>query len=113
MTGKKHNYDEDKIKSLSSLEHIRKRSGMYIGRVGDGADYDRTGGYVNCANEFFNYIKKKRLKTKLIFINDGPGLLIGSMWNDYAALEKSWQGKIMVLTLRMVTERITKEWLNV
>ena len=39
-TTKQHNYDEDKIKSLSSLEHIRKRTGMYIGRVGDGADYD-------------------------------------------------------------------------
>jgi len=37
---RKHNYDEDKIKSLSSLEHIRKRTGMYIGRVGDGSDYD-------------------------------------------------------------------------
>jgi topoisomerase IV subunit B len=36
----KHNYDEDKIKSLSSLEHIRKRTGMYIGRVGDGTNYD-------------------------------------------------------------------------
>ncbi|MBZ5497357.1 MAG: type IIA DNA topoisomerase subunit B [Acidobacteriia bacterium] len=40
MTTKPHNYDEDKIKSLSSLEHIRKRTGMYIGRIGDGADYD-------------------------------------------------------------------------
>jgi topoisomerase-4 subunit B len=41
MTTKKHhNYDEDKIKSLSSLEHIRKRTGMYIGRVGDGTEYD-------------------------------------------------------------------------
>jgi topoisomerase IV subunit B len=40
MTVKTHNYDEDKIKSLSSLEHIRKRTGMYIGRVGDGSDYD-------------------------------------------------------------------------
>jgi topoisomerase-4 subunit B len=39
-TTKQHNYDEDKIKSLSSLEHIRKRTGMYIGRVGDGSDYD-------------------------------------------------------------------------
>jgi len=39
-TSRKHNYDEDKIKSLSSLEHIRKRTGMYIGRVGDGTDYD-------------------------------------------------------------------------
>ncbi len=35
-----HNYDENKIKSLSSLEHIRKRTGMYIGRVGDGSEYD-------------------------------------------------------------------------
>lgn len=40
MISKPHNYDEDKIKSLSSLEHIRKRSGMYIGRIGDGSDYD-------------------------------------------------------------------------
>jgi len=40
MTTKPHNYDEDKIKTLSSLEHIRKRTGMYIGRVGDGSDYD-------------------------------------------------------------------------
>ena len=41
MTKRKHhNYDEDKIKSLSSLEHIRKRTGMYIGRVGDGSEYD-------------------------------------------------------------------------
>ena len=39
-TTRQHNYDEDKIKSLSSLEHIRKRTGMYIGRVGDGSDYD-------------------------------------------------------------------------
>jgi len=36
----RHNYDEDKIKTLSSLEHIRKRTGMYIGRTGDGSDYD-------------------------------------------------------------------------
>jgi topoisomerase-4 subunit B len=39
-TKRQHNYSEDKIKSLSSLEHIRKRTGMYIGRVGDGTDYD-------------------------------------------------------------------------
>ncbi len=31
-------YDESKIKTLSSLEHIRLRSGMYIGRLGNGSD---------------------------------------------------------------------------
>src|SRR5258708_23374922 len=38
--GKKHNYDESKIKTLSSLEHIRLRTGMYIGRIGNGSHYD-------------------------------------------------------------------------
>ena len=33
-------YDESKIKTLSSLEHIRLRTGMYIGRLGDGSDMD-------------------------------------------------------------------------
>src|SRR5437899_10310537 len=37
---KKHNYDESKIKTLSSIEHIRLRTGMYIGRIGSGAHYD-------------------------------------------------------------------------
>jgi topoisomerase-4 subunit B len=34
------NYDESKIKTLSSLEHIRLRTGMYIGRLGDGGNPD-------------------------------------------------------------------------
>src|SRR5580658_3028704 len=36
----KHVYDESKIKTLSSLEHIRLRTGMYIGRIGNGTHYD-------------------------------------------------------------------------
>lgn len=36
----KHVYDESKIKTLSSLEHIRLRTGMYIGRIGNGSNPD-------------------------------------------------------------------------
>ena len=61
--------------------------------------------------EILNYAKKRQLRTKVIFINDGPGLLLGSMWDDYAKLENSRPGKILVATLRMVSERITREWL--
>src|SRR5216110_3815677 len=37
---KQHVYDESKVKTLSSLEHIRLRTGMYIGRIGDGSHYE-------------------------------------------------------------------------
>lgn len=80
---------------------------------GGAQEDDRTGGYRECANEILRYAAKKRLKQlKVIFLNDGPGLLLGSMWNDYNYLEKSGHGRIRVATLRMVPERITAEWLE-
>jgi hypothetical protein len=79
---------------------------------GGAQEDDRTGGYHNCANEILNYTESHKMKTKVIFLNDGPGLLLGSMWNDYASLENSRSGKIMVVTLRMIPERITLDWLR-
>lgn len=78
---------------------------------GGAQEDDRIGGYKNCADEILSYAKKQGLNIKVIFLNDGPGLLLGTMWDDYARLEKSWSGKIMVLTLRMVSERLTHDWL--
>jgi hypothetical protein len=84
----------------------------YDGDRGGAQEDDRTGGYANCANEFLRYAQSKGITTKLIFLNDGPGLLLGSMWNDYANLEQSWHNEIMVLTLRMMAERLTINWLT-
>jgi len=36
--GKQRSYDESTIKTLDALEHIRLRTGMYIGRIGDGSN---------------------------------------------------------------------------
>lgn len=79
---------------------------------GGAQEDDRTGGYTNCADEILTYAKEHDLKTNVMFMNDGPGLLSGSMWNDYAKLETRWPGKIMVFTLRMFEERITTHWLH-
>lgn len=79
---------------------------------GGAQEDDRTGGYSNCTNEFLGYAQSKGIKPKLLFLNDGPGLLLGSMWDDYAKLEQSWHNNIMVLTLRMVAERLTMNWLT-
>ena len=78
---------------------------------GGAQEDDRPGGYKNCADEILAYCKKKRMGTKVIFLNDGPGLLLGSMWSDYADIEKRGRGKILVTTLRMLDERLTKDWL--
>jgi hypothetical protein len=83
----------------------------YDGDRGGAQEDDRTGGYANCANEFLAYAQANNLTTKLIFLNDGPGLLLGSMWDDYAKLEQSGAGKIMVLTLRMLPARLRMDWL--
>ncbi|MEI6211224.1 MAG: toprim domain-containing protein [bacterium] len=39
-TSPQHQYDESKIQTLSAVEHIRKRTGMYIGRTSDGGQYE-------------------------------------------------------------------------
>lgn len=79
---------------------------------GGAQEDDRTGQYRDCAQEMLGYAKRRKLNLKVIFVNDGPGLLLGSMWNDYARLEASWPGKVKVVTLRMVAERITAKWLR-
>lgn len=85
----------------------------YDGDRGGAQEDDRTGGYRDCANEVLSFAKKKGLRgLKVIFLNDGPGLLLGSMWSDYARLEHSGKGKIKVVTLRMVPERIAADWLE-
>lgn len=80
---------------------------------GGSQEDDRTGGYQSCASEIFAYAKSKSMKKlKVIFINDGPGLLLGSMWDDYAKLEESHPKRVMVATLRMIPDRLTLDWLR-
>ena len=78
---------------------------------GGAQEDDRTGQYRDCANELLNYAQKKGIPLKVIFLNDGPGLLLGSMWSDYAYIENLHPGLIKVVTLRMIPERITMKWL--
>lgn len=79
---------------------------------GGSQEDSRPGEYRDCAREILSYAAEHDLPTKVIFLNDGPGLLLGSMWRDYARLEASGKGKILVTTLRMVPERLTSEWLT-
>lgn len=84
----------------------------YDGDRGGAQEDDRIGGYTDCVKEILQYTEKRGMSTKVIFVNDGPGLLLGSMWRDYSNLEDINPGRVMVLTLRMFKERLTAGWLS-
>jgi topoisomerase IV subunit B len=82
-------YDESKVKTLSSLEHIRMRPGMYIGRLGDGSNPD-DGIYVllkevidNAVDEYIMGYGKKidiSIKDNLVSVRDfGRGIPLGKV----------------------------------
>src|SRR6266850_3695030 len=86
---KKQIYDESKIKTLSSLEHIRLRTGMYIGRIGDGSHYD-DGCYIllkevidNAVDEFIMGAGKEiqiNIEEKAVTVRDfGRGIPLGKV----------------------------------
>jgi topoisomerase-4 subunit B len=84
-------YDESSVQSLDALAHIRLRSGMYIGRLGDGSHPD-DGIYVmlkeavdNSVDEFIMGHGKKievnlNQKTSTVTIRDyGRGIPLGKV----------------------------------
>jgi len=82
-------YDEKTIKTLSSLEHIRLRPGMYIGRLGDGTNPD-DGIYIlikevidNSIDEFIMGFGKKievAIAEGIITVRDfGRGIPLGKV----------------------------------
>lgn len=83
------NYSEDNIRSLDWKEHIRLRPGMYIGKLGDGKDYD-DGIYIllkevidNCIDEFvMGHGKKIEIKIEdgKVSVRDyGRGIPLGKV----------------------------------
>ncbi|NOY36236.1 MAG: type IIA DNA topoisomerase subunit B [Chlorobi bacterium] len=83
------NYSEDTIKTLDWREHIRKRPGMYIGKLGDGSSQD-DGIYVllkevmdNAVDEYMMGFGKKitvTIKDKVVSVRDyGRGIPLGKL----------------------------------
>ncbi len=89
MPNVRHHYDESKIKTLSSLEHIRLRTGMYIGRIGDGSQYE-DGIYIllkevvdNAVDEFIMGYGKRidvTIENQTVTVRDfGRGIPLGKL----------------------------------
>jgi hypothetical protein len=79
---------------------------------GGAQEDDRTGGNRDKVTDILRYADTYELPLKVFFLNDGPGLTLGSMWDDYSALENNGKGRVMVCTLKMLDERFTRDWLE-
>ncbi|SEU38822.1 hypothetical protein [Stigmatella erecta] len=79
---------------------------------GGAQEDDRTGQNHDKATTLQNYAARAGIPLKVLFLNDGPGLTLGSMWRDYAALEAEGNGRTLVCTLKMLSERLTSQWLE-
>lgn len=96
-------YNEERVLAIGLARYDSDRGGAQ--------EDDRPGQYRSAIDEIFGYANSRGLSAKIILLNDGPGLLLGSMWDDYIKLEGGYPGRVMVMTLRMVPERLTRRWL--
>ncbi|MEK9151221.1 MAG: hypothetical protein AAB547_01170 [Patescibacteria group bacterium] len=79
---------------------------------GGAQEDDRIKGYSDNVTDILSYSKKFNKDLKILFLNEGPGLLLGSMWSDYGELETRSKGKVMVITGKMLEERLTGKWIE-
>jgi hypothetical protein len=100
------------ITEVGSHEPLVIGLARYDSDRGGAQEDDRTSGYRSVISEVLGYSASMGLNLKLLFINDGPGLLLGSMWRDYCELEEISQGRVMVATLKMLKDRLTPDWIR-
>jgi len=71
---------------------------------------DRVGVNIDHAREVLDYNEENGTNIKVIFVNDGIGLNIGEMWDEYINLEEI-HANVRVMTLAMLPEDLTIQWL--
>jgi hypothetical protein len=81
---------------------------------GGAQEDDRIGGNERRLREILQFAPAEgEPPVKVVFLNDGPGLLLGSMWADYAAIENGGQRRALVTTLKMAQAgRFSIAWIE-
>lgn len=72
---------------------------------------DRVGVNIDHAQEIIAYNNENNTNIKVIFVNDGIGLIIGEMWDEYSRLE-DLHDNVRVMTLRMMANDLSLNWLT-
>lgn len=96
---------KDKKKNVIAVGYAR-----YDSDRGGAQEDDRTGGNSDKITKISEYNNRTGRKIKIIYINDGPGLALGTMWREYAVLDA--KPGVLVCTLKMLEDRLTEKWLR-
>lgn len=95
-----------KSHTLKAVGFIR-----YDSTRGGAQSDDRTGGNSDKVKKIRDYCNIANKLIRVAFISDGPGLTHGDTWKEAVALDKSWDDNVRVATMKLVNDRITKEWI--
>jgi hypothetical protein len=97
--------------AIRSKQNVPLLAGFvrYDSGRGGAQEDDLTDGYGNALREILDYSKIKGVSLKILFVNDGPSFYLGSMWRDHSLIEDIAEGKVMVVTLKMLDEHVTAE----
>lgn len=80
--------------------------------VAEPADEPATEEMVRGVDEMRQYCGERHEEDlRALVVVDGPGLLNGDAWSRYGELEKRWEGRLVVTTLRMFEERVQESWI--
>lgn len=80
---------------------------------GGAQEDDRIGGNERRLREILRFPNPDTPPLKVVFLNDGPGLLLGSMWTDYDQIERGGEGRALVTTLAMAQAgRFSAAWID-
>ena len=80
---------------------------------GGAQEYDRANANRDGMHAILAYSRAAHTPLAVVFVNDGPGLLLGSMWKIYADIEAGGDGHVLVTTLKMAQAgRFTAGWIE-
>jgi len=80
---------------------------------GGSQEDDRIGGNVDKLTPLMSFNRSRDVPIKVLYLNDGLGLTLGSMWRDYGEIERIGDPIALVTTLKMAQAgRVSVAWLE-
>lgn len=80
---------------------------------GGSQEDDRISGNADKLSALMSFNRSRDLPIGILYLNDGLGLTLGSMWRDYGEIERIGEGIALVTTLKMAQAgRVSLAWLG-